>query len=117
MDQVKIGRFIAEQRKARQLTQRQLAGELDISDKTISKWETGQGKPDLDNLLRLSQLYHVSTDYILTGVQPDSPAPPPPRPMQPEARRALAHIAVIGATAAITVLFILALTWIAKYLL
>ena len=41
MDQVKIGRFIAEQRKARQLTQRQLAGELDISDKTISKWETG----------------------------------------------------------------------------
>ena len=41
MDQIKIGRFIAEQRKARQLTQRQLAGELDISDKTISKWETG----------------------------------------------------------------------------
>lgn len=41
MDQVKIGRFIAEQRKARQLTQRQLAEELDISDKTISKWETG----------------------------------------------------------------------------
>lgn len=37
--------------------------------------------------------------------------------MQPEARRALAHIAVIGATAVITVLFILALTWIAKYLL
>ena len=41
MDQVKIGRFIAEQRKARQLTQRQLAAQLSISDKTISKWETG----------------------------------------------------------------------------
>ena len=108
---------LQELRKAAGLSQEDLAARLGLSRQAVSKWETGQGKPDLDNLLRLSQLYHVSTDYILTGVQPDSPAPPPPRPMQPEARRALAHIAVIGATAAITVLFILALTWIAKYLL
>ena len=41
MDQIRIGKFIAESRKARNLTQRQLADILSISDKTISKWETG----------------------------------------------------------------------------
>ena len=41
MDQIKIGRFIAETRKALNLTQKQLAEELAISDKTISKWECG----------------------------------------------------------------------------
>ena len=41
MDQIKIGRFVAETRRANGLTQRQLADQLSISDKTISKWETG----------------------------------------------------------------------------
>lgn len=41
MDQVKIGKFIAEERKSQSLTQRQLADTLSISDKTVSKWETG----------------------------------------------------------------------------
>lgn len=41
MDQIKIGRFIAASRRAKGLTQRQLADQLSISDKTISKWETG----------------------------------------------------------------------------
>ncbi len=41
MDQVMIGKFIASERKQRGLTQRQLADKLGISDKTISKWETG----------------------------------------------------------------------------
>ena len=41
MDQMKIGRFIAETRKAQNMTQRQLADELSISDKTVSKWECG----------------------------------------------------------------------------
>ena len=41
MDQTKIGRFIAQMRKEKELTQRQLADELLISDKTVSKWETG----------------------------------------------------------------------------
>ena len=42
MDQVKIGKFIAEERKSQSLTQRQLADTLSISDKTVSKWETGE---------------------------------------------------------------------------
>ncbi len=41
MDQIRIGKFIAESRKSRNLTQRQLADALSISDKTISKWECG----------------------------------------------------------------------------
>lgn len=41
MDQVKIGSFIAQRRKEKNMTQRQLAEELGIRDKTISKWETG----------------------------------------------------------------------------
>ena len=41
MDQIKIGRFVAETRRAKGFTQRQLADQLSISDKTISKWETG----------------------------------------------------------------------------
>lgn len=41
MDQIRIGQFIAATRKAKGLTQRQLATQLSISDKTISKWETG----------------------------------------------------------------------------
>ena len=41
MDQIKIGKFIAEERKAKNYTQRELADKLSISDKTISKWERG----------------------------------------------------------------------------
>lgn len=41
MDQIRVGKFIAESRKALGLTQRQLADALDISDKTVSKWECG----------------------------------------------------------------------------
>ena len=47
MDQLKIGRFIAAERKRQGLTQRQLAEQLSISDKTISKWECGKGLPEV----------------------------------------------------------------------
>ena len=50
MDQIKIGRFIAERRKSVNLTQAQLAERLDLSPKTISKWETAKGLPDISLL-------------------------------------------------------------------
>ena len=53
MDQIKIGHFIADTRKAKNLTQRQLADALSISDKTVSKWETGKGLPDVSLMLPL----------------------------------------------------------------
>ena len=51
MDQVKIGRFIAEMRKQQNLTQREFADILNISDKTVSKWECGNGMPELSLML------------------------------------------------------------------
>lgn len=53
MDQLKIGKFIAEMRKEQSYTQRQLADILEISDKTISKWETGNGLPEVSLMMPL----------------------------------------------------------------
>ena len=47
MDQVKIGRFIAQRRKANNMTQMQLAEKLGITDRAVSKWETGKSLPDV----------------------------------------------------------------------
>lgn len=51
MDQVKIGKFISQMRKEKGLTQKQLGEELLISDKTVSKWETGKGTPEVPLML------------------------------------------------------------------
>ena len=53
MDQIKIGKFIAACRKEKNLTQKELAERLGISDRTISKWESGRGLPDASNMLDL----------------------------------------------------------------
>ena len=53
MDQVKVGKFIAECRKNKNLTQFQLAEKLNITDKSISKWKTGKGMPDSSIMLKL----------------------------------------------------------------
>ena len=53
MDQIKTGKFIAELRKERGLTQKQLAEKLGISDKTISKWERGNGMPEVSLMMPL----------------------------------------------------------------
>ena len=67
MAQLKIGKFIAEMRKEQSYTQRQLADILGISDKTISKWETGHNMPDLDILIEISDYYEVDLREILNG--------------------------------------------------
>ena len=67
MNQTKIGRFIAAQRKELSLTQRQLADQLNISDKTISKWETGNGLPEVSLMLPLCEVLHVTVNELLHG--------------------------------------------------
>ncbi len=67
MDQIKIGRFIAEERKNKGYTQRQLADILGISDKTISKWERGNGFPEISLLLPLCKELEISVNELLTG--------------------------------------------------
>ena len=67
MDQIKIGRFIAEQRKRLGLTQEQLAEALDVSNKTISRWERGINLPDYDQVLAVCSLFHVDIEDFLKG--------------------------------------------------
>ncbi len=67
MDQIKIGRFIAECRKKIGLTQMQLAEKLDITDRAISKWENGKGMPDSSIMLDLCKELKISVNELLSG--------------------------------------------------
>ena len=67
MDQIKIGRFIAEARKERGLTQKELADLLLISDKTVSKWECGNGLPEVSLMLPLCKELGVTVNELLSG--------------------------------------------------
>lgn len=67
MDNVKIGQLIYRLRKEKQLTQLQLANQMNISDKTISKWERGLGCPELSLLTDLSEIFNVDLEKLLSG--------------------------------------------------
>lgn len=67
MDQIKIGKFIAKERKSKGYTQKQLADILGISDKTISKWECGNGFPEVSLLLPLCGELEISVNELLAG--------------------------------------------------
>lgn len=67
MDQRKIGTFIAELRKEQDMTQRQLAERIGVSDKTISKWECGNGLPELSSIPLLCESLHINMNELLSG--------------------------------------------------
>lgn len=67
MDQIVIGKFIASERKRKGYTQRQLADILEISDKTISKWERGNGFPEVSLLLPLCNELDITVNELLSG--------------------------------------------------
>lgn len=67
MDQIKIGKFIAECRKKNNLTQMQLAEKLNITDRAISKWENGKGMPDSSFMLDLCSELKISVNELLSG--------------------------------------------------
>jgi len=67
MDQIKIGMFIAEIRKEKGLTQKQLAEAINVSDKTISKWECGNGLPEMSNIPVLCEALEVNMNELLSG--------------------------------------------------
>lgn len=67
MDQVKIGKFLSDARKAKGYTQKQLSELLGISDKTISKWECGNGFPEASLLLPLCNELEITVNELLTG--------------------------------------------------
>ena len=67
MNQIKIGRFIAECRKKENLTQMQLAEKLGITDKAVSKWERGVAMPDTSIMLELCAILNINVNELLSG--------------------------------------------------
>ena len=67
MDLIKIGKFIAEKRKAKNLTQFQLAERLYVTDRAVSKWECGRSLPDSSIMLELCETLGISVNELLTG--------------------------------------------------
>ena len=65
MDNKKTGRFIAERRKEMKLSQKQLAEKLNITDKAVSKWETGNGAPDISLLTTIADEINVTVVEII----------------------------------------------------
>lgn len=67
MDQKQIGSFLKELRKEKSITQEQLAEHLNVSGRTVSRWETGSNMPDISLLVELSEFYDVSIPEIING--------------------------------------------------
>ena len=67
MNQLKIGKFIAQQRKSVNLTQMQLAEKLGITDRAVSKWERGLALPDSSIMLELCEILKISVNELLNG--------------------------------------------------
>ena len=67
MDQVKIGSFLKALRKEKNLTQEKLAEQLHVSNRTVSRWETGSNMPDISMLVEIADFYDVSIPEIING--------------------------------------------------
>ena len=72
MDQVKIGKFIAKQRKMNELTQKDLAHRLGVSDRSVSKWENGICMPDISLFESLCKELNISYNELLSGEKIDN---------------------------------------------
>ncbi|WP_027622947.1 helix-turn-helix domain-containing protein [Clostridium lundense] len=122
---MEISERLQQLRKLANYSQEQLADTLGVSRQAISKWESGQSNPDINNVIKLSGIYNVSTDYILIGKEPNSESienktetkcEVQKKTYSPISKKALSIIAIIGATAVIAVLFIAALIAIAFFI-
>lgn len=71
MDAEKIGEHIAKLRRERNMTQAELADRLYVTEKAVSKWECGNGLPDLDNIGKLARIFDISIDELLLGEEND----------------------------------------------
>lgn len=71
MNQTEIGKFIAKCRKEKKLTQAQLAEKLNITDRAVSKWETGKSMPDSSIMLELCAILGITVNELLSGEKID----------------------------------------------
>lgn len=67
MDQIRIGSFLKELRKEKELTQESLAEKLRVSGRTVSRWETGNNMPDIGMLVEIAEFFNVSIPEIING--------------------------------------------------
>ena len=67
MDQKKVGLFLKALRKEKNITQEALAETLNVSGRTVSRWETGNNMPDISLLVELAEFYQVSIPEIING--------------------------------------------------
>ncbi|MDE7282690.1 MAG: helix-turn-helix domain-containing protein [Lachnospiraceae bacterium] len=67
MDQIKVGKFIAELRHRDGLTQEALGAKIGVTNKTVSRWENGNYMPDIEMLQMLGDIFHVSINELLAG--------------------------------------------------
>ena len=67
MNTVNVGKFISQLRKEKELTQKELAEKLGVTDKAVSKWETGKCYPDIETIEKISRLFDVSINELLNG--------------------------------------------------
>lgn len=102
-------------RKRANYSQEQLSDMLGISRQAVSKWESGQGKPEIENVIKLMEIYKVSADYILIGQENYTQVvPKQKKELSHTTQKTIGIIAIIASTAMITVLFILALGTLSK---
>ena len=86
MDLKKTGGFLKELRKEKGLTEQQLAEQLNVAGRTVSRWETGANMPDLDILIELADLYDVDIRELIDGERKETP-------MEPETKETLKKVA------------------------
>ena len=67
MDELKVGARIAKLRNENNITQLELAEKLGVTDRAVSKWETGGGFPDITLLPHIADIFNVNVDYLLRG--------------------------------------------------
>ena len=67
MKNIEFGNFLYRLRKDNDLTQRFVAYQLNVSDKAVSKWENGSSKPSIENLKKLSNIFDVTLDELLSS--------------------------------------------------
>lgn len=72
---MRLSEKIMDLRKKSGWSQEELAEKLGISRQSVSKWETGESMPDLDKIIRMSELWNVSTDYLLKESEPSESEP------------------------------------------
>ncbi len=81
---VTLGERIYQERTARRLSQTDLAEALEVSRQSVSKWETNASVPDLDKLVRMCELFEVSMDSLVRGVEPRETEDSPPEAAAPQ---------------------------------